>query len=110
MQISEKKPKSNHGLTYQDSALMRVQYSKKICELVEKFINKGFYTRNAFFSVVRFYYPEIDERTLEGFWYIRFAQIIDKEININKINKAYEMISESVLEKVETSMENLDHE
>jgi polyphosphate kinase len=110
METIEKQPKSNHGLSYKESALLRVQFSMRICAVVEKFINKGFFTRNAFFSVVRFYFPEIEERTLDGFWHIRFAQILNKEENFQKLEKAYEMISQSVLEKVEDSIESLDHE
>jgi polyphosphate kinase len=110
METQEKQRKSNAGLNYRESALQRVQFSSRICAVVEKFINKGFFTRTAFFSVVRFYFPEIEERTLDGFWHIRFAQILNKEENFQKLEKAYEMISESVLEKVETSIENLGHE
>ncbi|MHC0441581.1 hypothetical protein [Flavobacterium sp. 3-210] len=61
----------------ESKTLKRFESAAKQSVLLKSFFEKGFKSYDAFFAIVKNYYPEISDNRLWDFWHIR---ILDDEI------------------------------
>lgn len=111
---TEKKLRSkpaNKGMSYEEATKFRLNYLRRLINVLDKFIDKGFHTFSAFHAIIEAYFPgEIDKTDLASLWHVRFGNIRNRITYIEIIEEAYDLINESMLAKIEKTVEILEHE
>lgn len=101
----------NKGLSYEEATKFRLNYLRRLINVLDNFIEKGFHTFSAFHAIIEAYFPgEIDKTNLASLWHVRFGNIKNRIAYIEIIEEAYDLINESMLAKIEKTVEILDHE